>query len=73
MAKGKSVLSTAEVAEICCVAPRTVQKWIDTGFLKGYIVPGTNHRRVTPDELRKFLKKNKMPFEKEFDEWMKKT
>ena len=61
MVKGNEVLTSGEVAKLCHVAQRTAQKWIDEGLLKGYIIPGTKVRRVTVDELVKFLKKYDMP------------
>jgi len=39
MAKGKSVLTTGDVAKICNVAPRTVSKWFDSGQLKDIAYP----------------------------------
>ena len=61
MAKGDKVLSSGEVAQICHVAPRTAQKWIDEGLLKGYRIPGSRDRRVPVDEMVRFLKKHNMP------------
>lgn len=57
------VLSTGQVGAICRVAPRTVSKWIDTGMLRGYRIPGSEDRRVTVTSLRKFLADNGMPAE----------
>ena len=62
MAKGKHVLSTGEVAKICHVAPRTVQKWFDSGLIKGYRIPGSKDRRIPIDELSLFLKQHNMPY-----------
>ena len=61
MARMKSILTTGQVAEICCVAPRTVQKWFDGGLLEGYIIPGGKDRRVPVDEMITFMEKHKMP------------
>ena len=36
----KEVYTPQDVANICHVAPRTVAKWIDSGRLKGYRIPG---------------------------------
>lgn len=57
----KSILTTGEVAKICKVAPRTVSKWIDTGILSGYRLPGSKDRRVESKNLLDFMKRNKMP------------
>jgi excisionase family DNA binding protein len=63
MAKGKSVLTTGDVARICNVAPRTVSKWFDSGQLKGYRIPGSKDRRIPLNELIRFMKANNMPIE----------
>jgi excisionase family DNA binding protein len=63
MAKGKSVLTTGDVAKICNVAPRTVSKWFDSGQLKGYRIPGSKDRRIPLNELLRFMKANNMPTE----------
>lgn len=61
MPKGKSVLTTGEVAKICNVAPRTVSKWFDSGQLKGYRIPGSKDRRIPVDELIGFMRLHNMP------------
>ncbi len=61
MAKGKSVLTTGDVAKICNVAPRTVSKWFDSGQLKGYRIPGSKDRRIPFEELLNFMKIHNMP------------
>lgn len=61
MAKGKSVLTTGDVAKICNVAPRTVSKWFDSGQLKGYRIPGSKDRRIPFDELLNFMRVHNMP------------
>ena len=57
----KEVLTTGEVARICCVAPRTVSKWFDTGQLKGYRIPGSKDRRIPRDQLLRFMRAHGMP------------
>ena len=61
MNSSKSVLTTGEVAAICKVAARTVSKWIDTGRLEGYRIPGSRDRRVTRDALDRFIRENGLP------------
>lgn len=56
-----SVLTTGQVADLVQVAHRTVAKWIDSGQLKGYRIPGSNDRRVTRANLLVFLESNRMP------------
>ncbi len=57
----KEVLTTGEVARICCVAPRTVSKWFDSGQLRGYRIPGSRDRRIPLDQLIRFMKDNGIP------------
>lgn len=57
----KNILSMGRVAKICNVAPRTATKWFDSGYLKGYRIPGSNGRRVPRENLVEFLKKHNMP------------
>lgn len=63
----RSVYTTGQVAKICVVAPRTVSKWIDSGRLKGYRVPGSQDRRVPHAMLVKFLKEYGMPIPDGFE------
>lgn len=59
----KDVLTSGEVAKICSCSARTVAKWIDSGLLPGYTIPGKDqgHRRVLKNELIKFCEFNKLP------------
>jgi len=61
MAKGKKILTSGEVAKICNVAHRTVQKWFDRGILNGYRLPGSGDRRIPVNELVSFMKANSIP------------
>lgn len=56
----KSVYTTGEVARLCRVATRTVQKWFDAGRLKGYRLPETLDRRVPRRRLIEFLHEHGM-------------
>lgn len=49
-------LTTGQVAELCCVAPRTVTKWIDNGVLKGFRIPMSRDRRVNVRDLLEFMR-----------------
>ncbi len=60
-ANRKDVLTTGEVAKICHVAPRTVSKWVDTGELSGYRIPGSRDRRIPLDQLVAFMRVNHIP------------
>jgi excisionase family DNA binding protein len=53
--------TTGQVAKICKVAPRTVNKWFDSGRLTGYRIPGSNGRRVPREALVRFLTEHEMP------------
>lgn len=55
------VFTTGQIAKTCNVAPRTVSKWIDSGQLKGYRIPGSKDRRVPRANLIKFLKEHGLP------------
>lgn len=54
-------LGTAEVCRLAKVSPRTAARWIDRGLLRGYVVPGSRHRRCEPRELLAFLQAANMP------------
>ncbi len=60
-AHNKEVLTTGEVAAVCRVAARTVSKWIDSGRLDGYRIPGSRDRRVTRVALEEFVRKHALP------------
>lgn len=61
VAEGRRHYTTGEVALICMVSVKLVNKWVDSGKLKGYRIPGGGHRRVTQEALSRFLKENNMP------------
>ncbi len=57
----KPVYTTGEVARICHVAPRTVSKWVDSGQLRGYRIPGSRDRRIPAEHLLAFLRAHGIP------------
>lgn len=57
----RSIFTTGQAAKICKVAPRTICKWFDSGRLTGYRVPGSQDRRITRENLIRFLKEHGMP------------
>ena len=57
----KEVLTTNEAAKICKLSQQTIIRCFDRGDLKGFRVPGSTHRRILPEELRKFMEKHGMP------------
>jgi CheY-like chemotaxis protein len=46
---------------MCGVSFPTVIKWIDSGLLKGYRIPGSNARRITRQSLEDFAAKHNIP------------
>lgn len=56
-----TVFTTGQIAKMCKVAPRTVNKWFDSGRLKGYRIPGSRDRRIPKVYLIKFLKEHGIP------------
>lgn len=57
----KDVFTTGQVAKICKVSPRTVNKWFDSGRLRGYRDTGSSIRRVPRANLIAFLLEHGMP------------
>lgn len=53
--------TTGEVARVCHVTRRTVIKWIDSGRLHGYRIPGSRHRRVGARDLADFMRRYGVP------------
>ena len=56
-----NVYTTTQAAQICQVSRATLQKWFDSGKLKGYYLPGSRDRRIPRESLREFLKEHGMP------------
>lgn len=52
------LLTTGDVAKVAGVSARLVHKWIDSGILRGYRLPGSKFRRVEPASLVLFLKQH---------------
>jgi len=57
----QEVFTTGEVARVCNVTIRTVIRWIDTGQLDGYKIPGSRDRRVPRANLVKFMEEHRLP------------
>ncbi len=56
-----TILTTGQVSEICRVVPKTVSKWVDSGRLTGYRIPGSRDRRVVLSDLLRFMRANGIP------------
>ena len=54
------VLTTHQVAKECNVHHTTVINWVTEGKLKAYTTPG-GHRRISEEDLVKFMKKYEIP------------
>lgn len=60
----KTTFSTTEVARILGMSVKSVQRWIDQKRLRAGRTPG-GHRRIGLDDLRAFLRRQKLPLPKE--------
>ncbi|MCE5279351.1 MAG: response regulator [Planctomycetaceae bacterium] len=56
----KKALSTLKIAGMLGVAVASVSNWIDQGLLKAGRTPG-GHRRVLPEDLITFLRRQNLP------------
>ncbi len=56
-------MTTGDVARLCHVSPRTVSKWVDTGKLRGYCIPGSRDRRIPVNHLISFMRAHEMPLD----------
>lgn len=61
MSEPARMYTTGEVASLCGVTTATVRLWVDRGILKGFRLPKSNHRRVSHEELQKFMAENAIP------------
>lgn len=56
-------LSTGEVAKITQTSVQSVIRWVNTGMLKAWKVPGSRFRRIEESNLRTFMIKHNIPLE----------
>ncbi len=54
-------LTSGEIASFCDVNLRTVIRWIESGKLKGFKLPGRGNNRVLVDDFVDFLERHDMP------------
>lgn len=54
-------LTSGEIASFCDVNLRTVIRWIESGKLKGFKLPGRGNNRVLVDDFVDFLERHNMP------------
>lgn len=57
----KEVLGTGDIAKLCHATENTVKKWIDSGDLPGFRLPGRGFRRVLRDDFIEFCTRKKFP------------
>ena len=57
---GAKVFTTGQIAKVCMVATRTVTKWVDSGKLHAYRIPGSQDRRIPRESLIRFLREHGM-------------
>jgi len=60
--------SSGDVAKICDVTPRTIIRWISSGKLPAFKLPGRGNNRVSEDALLSFLHNNEMPIPRELEQ-----
>ena len=56
----RKIFTVGQVAEVCKVAPRTVQKWFDSGRLEGHR-DASNKRLIPREQLIQFIKLHGLP------------
>lgn len=63
MLKGENMktLTSGEIAAYCDVNLRTVIRWIESGKLKGFKLPGRGNNRVLVEDFIEFLERHEMP------------
>jgi excisionase family DNA binding protein len=47
--------TTGEVREMTGMCGRTIRRCFDDGYLRGFMIPGSNHRRIPGKYLREFV------------------
>lgn len=53
--------TTGQVAKFCQVSLQTVSRWVDSGWLEGFRIPVSKHRRIPRETLIKFLEDHGVP------------
>ena len=57
-------MTTGMVADLFGVVPRTISKWVDSGKLKGYKLPGSMDRRIPRQAIVDFCRAENVPVPK---------
>ncbi len=58
----KQYFTIPQAAKVCAVARSTMHRWVFAGKIKSYSTPG-GHKRILPEDLKKWLQDNNMPFD----------
>jgi hypothetical protein len=61
LATKMQILTTGDLATAFGVSRLTAQKWIDSGLLKGHVVPGRNDRRALLRDVLAFAAAHNLP------------
>lgn len=61
-------LTPGDIAQYCDVHQRTVSRWIASGQLKGFKLPGRGNYRVVVEDFIAFLHQQKIPLPLEFNQ-----
>lgn len=59
------VLTTGDVRRLLGVSYSLAIRWVDSGLLPGFKVPGSRHRRVLVCEFVKFCQRHDLPIPQE--------
>ncbi len=57
----KQHFTTGETARICDASISSVIKWCNEGMLRFTKVPGSRHRRIAREDLKKFIEQYRLP------------
>lgn len=55
------VFTTTEVAKALGFGERSIAKWVDSGDLRGFRIPGSSHRRIPEESVWAFAAKHNIP------------
>lgn len=64
--RSNDFLTTGQIATLLGVAPKTVSKWVDSGLLKGFRLPGSMDRRILKIDLDTFCVANQFPVPEQY-------
>jgi excisionase family DNA binding protein len=59
----RPIYTTAQAAAICRISMQTVIRCCRSGDLKHFVIPGSKHRRITPEALREWMERHGIPTE----------